>query len=70
MKVRKVIRKRIRHNQGGIQVNADVDGIIAANVGEQGSRTRVRSRSRRRIVRRAEQSPSVRGSNEGGEQDG
>lgn len=68
MKVRKVIRKRIRRNQGGIQVNADVDGVIAANVGEEGSRQRVRSRSRQRIVQRTDQPPSQ--DDEGGEQDG
>jgi hypothetical protein len=70
MKVRKVIRKRIRRNQGGVQVNADVDGVIAANVGEKGSRSRVRSRSRSRIVQRTGQPPSVQEPEEGGEQDG
>jgi hypothetical protein len=70
MKVRKVIRKRIRRNQGGVQLNADVDGVIAANVGEKGSRSRVRSRSRSRIVQRTGEPSSVQEADEGGEQDG
>jgi hypothetical protein len=67
--VRKVIRKRIRRIKNGVQVDADINGVIAANVGEQGSRSRVRARSRSRIVQRAGQPPSDQEAR-GGEQDG
>jgi len=48
--VRRVIRKRIRHNKDGTQVVADVNAVVAANVNESGSRSSVSSRQR--IVQR------------------
>jgi hypothetical protein len=51
MKIRKIIRKRIRHNKDGIQVAGDINATIAANVNEGDSRTRVSSHQR--IVQRS-----------------
>jgi hypothetical protein len=69
MKVRKVIRKRVRHESPGSQVNADINAVVAANVNEPGSRNVVRSRSR--IVQRSGTSKETsRKPSEGGEQDG
>lgn len=31
--VRKVIRKQLRHERDGVQLSADVDAVIAVNVG-------------------------------------
>ncbi len=53
MKIRKVIRRRIRHQKGGINVAGDVNATIAADVNESGSRTKTSSRSRQRIVQRS-----------------
>ena len=49
--MRKVIRKRIRYDKDGVQVNGDVQATIAANVGRKGSRTSVKSTQR--IVQRS-----------------
>lgn len=49
--MRKVIRKRIRYDEDGVQVNGDVQATIAANVGQKGSRTSVKSTQR--IVQRS-----------------
>jgi hypothetical protein len=43
---KKVIRKRIRRDEPGLQVDADVNAVVAANVNEPGSRTKVSSRQR------------------------
>ena len=69
MKVRKVIRKRIRQQGKGSQVDADINAVVAANVNEPGSRNVVRSRSR--IVQRSGRSNETsKKPSEGGEQDG
>jgi hypothetical protein len=47
------IRRRIRHQEEGIQVAGDIDAVIATNVGEPGSTTKSRVRSRQRIVQRS-----------------
>jgi len=69
MKVQKVIRRRIRRQDKGMQLAADINAVVAANVGDPGSRTNVRSRSRQRIVQRSGQEPRT-DPPEGGEQDG
>jgi hypothetical protein len=51
MKIRKIIRKRIRHNKGGVQVAGDINAVIAANVDEGDSRSHVSNHQR--IVQRS-----------------
>lgn len=53
MKIKKIIQRRIRHAGKGVQVVGDVNAVIAANVNEGNSRTRVSTRSRQRIVQRS-----------------
>ncbi len=66
LNVRKVFRRRIRHEGKGVNVAADINAVVSANLGEPGSRTSVRSRQR--IVQRSGKSPEQeRG---GGERDG
>jgi len=43
MQIRKLINKRIRHSDGGIDVAADVNAVISANVGERGATTHASS---------------------------
>ena len=45
MQVRKIIRRRLRSRGGGVDLAADLNAAIAANVGEQGQTTNVSSRS-------------------------
>jgi hypothetical protein len=52
MSVRR-IRRRIRHQGKNAQVAADVDAVIATNVGEPGRVTKSTVRSRQRIVQRS-----------------
>jgi hypothetical protein len=47
------IRRRIRHQGNGTQVAADIDAVIATNVGEPGSSQKSSVRSRQRIVQRS-----------------
>jgi hypothetical protein len=49
--VRRVIKKRIRHDKDGIHVVGDIDAVIAANVGRGGSVGSVSSSQR--IVQRS-----------------
>ena len=37
MKVRKVIRRNLRHSDKGVSIAGDVNAVIAANVNEPGS---------------------------------
>jgi hypothetical protein len=46
MNIRKVVKKRIRHAEEGLDVVGDVNAAIAANVGERGSTSRVSSRQK------------------------
>jgi hypothetical protein len=50
MNLRKIIEKRVRARRAGFNIAGDVHAVIAANVGEPGSRTHVSSRSRHRVV--------------------
>jgi len=45
MQVRKIIQRRLRSRRGGVDVAADLNAAIAANVGERGQTTYVSSRS-------------------------
>jgi hypothetical protein len=53
VKIKKIIQRRIRHAQKGVNAVGDVNAVIAANVNEGGSRTHVSSRSRQRIIQRS-----------------
>jgi ABC-type polysaccharide/polyol phosphate transport system ATPase subunit len=37
--IQKILRRRIRERLGGVDVDGDVNAVISANVGEQGSLT-------------------------------
>src|ERR671937_84797 len=51
MNIRRIIERRIRHREEGIDVAADVNAVIAANVGEPGSVTS--ASNRQRVVHRS-----------------
>jgi hypothetical protein len=53
MNVRKIIQKAVRHDGDRNQVVGDVNAVVAANVGEKGSKTAVSSRRSTRIVQRS-----------------
>ena len=44
MQIRKRINKQIKHDKDGVQVNAAVNAVVSANVGERGSETHASSR--------------------------
>lgn len=52
MNIRKVIKKRIRHEGGGANVVGDITGAIAANVGKDGGGGSTHVSSRQTIVQR------------------
>ena len=53
MKIRKVIQKKIDHQDEGVQVAGDVNAVVSANVNEPGSKNHVSSRqSKARVVQR------------------
>ena len=43
MQIRKLIERRIRRSGGGVNVDSDVNAVVAANVGEHGTVTHVSS---------------------------
>ncbi|MDX6396666.1 MAG: hypothetical protein QOJ43_74 [Gaiellaceae bacterium] len=43
MQIRKLIERRIRQRGGGVDLDADVNATVAANVGERGAVTKVSS---------------------------
>ena len=51
MNVRRIIRKRIRHRTGGVDLAADVNAAVAGNV-SQGEGTQNEVSSHQRIVQR------------------
>jgi hypothetical protein len=51
MNIRRVFRKRIKRDVGNVHLDADVNAVVAGNVGERGSTSSVSSRQR--IVQRA-----------------
>ena len=60
MNIRKLIEKRIRHSRDGVDVVADVNAAVSANVGERNSHTSVSSRQH--VVQR---SPGTAGTRKG-----
>jgi hypothetical protein len=61
--MRKVIRKRIKYDRDGVQVEGDVNAVIATNVSRRGASTSATSVSSRQRV--AQSSPK-RGSRKAG----
>jgi hypothetical protein len=53
--VRKIIRKRIRRQQDGVQIASDVNAVISANVGERSSSSHVSSRQSVQAEQRRDQ---------------
>ena len=51
MKIRKVIRKEVQHDDDGVSVAGGLNAVIAANVNESDSKTHISSRQR--IVQRS-----------------
>jgi hypothetical protein len=50
---RKLIVKRIRRQDGGVQVAGDVNAVISANLGERGSSSHVSSSQSARVEQRS-----------------
>jgi hypothetical protein len=46
VKIGKIIQRRIRAAVGGTNIESDVNAAVAANVGERGGKTQVRSTQR------------------------
>ena len=65
MNVRKIIERRLRHRTDGVDLNADVNAVIAANVGERGSVTAA-SNKQRVVYRSRTQARAGGGSDEQG----
>jgi hypothetical protein len=54
MNIRKVINKRLRREGDGMNVAADINAVVSANVGEPGgSVSQTSSRRRTRVVQRS-----------------
>jgi hypothetical protein len=53
MNFRKVISKRIRRQEDGVQIAGDVNAVVSANVGKRGSSSHVSSKQRSRVVQRS-----------------
>jgi hypothetical protein len=53
MNIRKIIQKRIRHQDEGVNAVGDVNAVISANVERGSSHSHVSTRSRQRIVQRS-----------------
>jgi uncharacterized protein YjlB len=51
--MRKVIRRRIRHDDGGVNVAADIDAVIAVNAGEDAGTSHTVLRSSHTVVQGA-----------------
>jgi hypothetical protein len=49
----RVISKRIRREESGVQIAGDFNAVVSANVGERGSTSRVTSTQRSRVVQRS-----------------
>ena len=59
MNVSKTFRRRLRHRAEGLDIAADVNATVAANVGERNSRTVTRVTSRQGVVQRSPDESSV-----------
>jgi hypothetical protein len=53
VKFRKLISKRIRRQEDGIQIAGDVNAAVSANVGERGSSSHLSSKQTARVVQRS-----------------
>jgi hypothetical protein len=62
--MKKVIRKRIRYEKGGIQVAGDLDAVIATNTSKRGSSQRVSSRQKVSIRQATKKVPTSRDTGE------
>jgi hypothetical protein len=60
--VKKVFKRRIRHEKDGVNVAADIDAVVSLNAGESGQTSVTRSRSRSRIVQRSGSQKRAKGS--------
>jgi hypothetical protein len=68
--MRKVFKRRIRRQEGGVNIAADIDAVVSVNRGESGQTSSIRSRSRRRIVQRSGGSKKASERPDTGESDG
>lgn len=59
MTVRKEIHRKIRRSRDGVNVAADIDAVVSANVGKRGGRNVVTSKSSVRVVQRGRKSEVV-----------
>ena len=57
--MKKLVRRRVRHRSGGVDVVADVNAVVASTSAEPGSTARSTSRSRVRVVQRPDGSEFV-----------
>jgi hypothetical protein len=48
--MRKTITKRIRHSDGGVNIAADIDAVIAINTGEDAKASRTEAHSSHVVV--------------------
>lgn len=62
MKVRRVIKRTIDHEEDGVNVKGGINAVIAANVGEKSTSTHVSSKQR--IVQRSSSRKQQRTSKE------
>jgi hypothetical protein len=53
MNFRKVISKRIRRQEDGVQIAGNVNAVVSANVGKHGSSSHVSSKQQSRVVQRS-----------------
>ncbi len=69
MRVRKIIRKRIRHDKDGVQIAGDINAVVAGNVNE-GPGAGSTATSRQRIVQKSRRTASAKDRQKGGDQNG
>ena len=53
MDFRKLIQKRFRRQEDGVQIAADVNAVVSGNVGERGTSSHVSSKQTSRVVQRS-----------------
>jgi hypothetical protein len=64
MNVRKIINRRIRHSDDGVEFVGDINAVVSANVNEPGGSSHVSSKQR--IVQRAGKTVASEQTSEGG----
>ena len=50
MQIRKLIERTIRRSAGGVELDSDVNAVVAANVGERGAVTQASSEERASVL--------------------